>query len=106
MHRPALIGEAVGELVADDAAGAAVIDRRIGIRVKNRRLKNASREYDIAQTSIVSIVGLRRHTPITSVNRSSKTTCVKIPVEGRATFDVADEIVCTHNDIGILAVQS
>src|SRR5439155_15862438 len=41
---PALIVEAVADLVADDRSDRAVVDRIVGIDVEERRLENARRE--------------------------------------------------------------
>jgi len=40
----ALIVEAVGDLVADDSADRAVIERGIGVRIEERRLKDGGGE--------------------------------------------------------------
>ena len=86
----ALIIEAVRKFVTDNSAGCAVIDRGIGIRIENRRLKNSRRENNVAQASVVSIVRLRRHTPIGPIDRAREATSVKIPIQCRAALDVAD----------------
>ena len=43
----ALVVEAVAHLVADDRADRTVIDRRIGVRIEERRLQDRRREGDL-----------------------------------------------------------
>ena len=71
----ALIVEAVRQLVTDDAADRAVVDRRVGVGIEHRRLQNAGRENDVAQRAVVGVVSLRRHAPIGSIDRA-----IKLPV--------------------------
>jgi len=44
----ALVVEAVGEFVADDRAGSAIVHRGVGIRIEDRRLQDRGREHDVA----------------------------------------------------------
>src|SRR5205823_7746009 len=44
-----LIVEAVGQFVPDNATGGAVVDRRIGIGIEDRRLQNSGGKNDVAQ---------------------------------------------------------
>jgi hypothetical protein len=43
----ALVVEAVADLVADDAADAAVVDGRVGVGIEERRLQDGGREDDL-----------------------------------------------------------
>ncbi len=43
----ALVVEAVGDLVADHAADAAVVDGRVAVRIEERRLQDRGREDDL-----------------------------------------------------------
>ena len=47
----ALVVEAVGHLVADHRADAAVVDRHVGVRVEERRLQDGGREDDLVAAS-------------------------------------------------------
>ena len=45
----ALVVEAVGQLMADDTADRAIIERRVGVGIEDRRLQDRRREDDVAQ---------------------------------------------------------
>src|SRR5437588_728709 len=91
------------KFVTDHAAGCAVIDRRIGIGIKNGRLENSGWKHNVAQTAVVSVVSLWRHTPIASVNGSREATGIEIPIELRAALHVANQIVTANDKLRIIA---
>ena len=45
----ALIVEAVGHLMADDGADAAIVERIVGLRIEEGRLQDAGGKYDFVQ---------------------------------------------------------
>ena len=56
-------------LMADHRAHGAIVDRRIGIGIEDRRLKNARGKHDVPQRTVVSVVGLRREQPVIAIHR-------------------------------------
>ena len=66
----ALVVEAVADLVADDRADAAVVDRVVGLDVEERRLEDGGREDDLVQAGVVvGVDRLRGHEPLVAVDR-------------------------------------
>ena len=66
----ALVVEAVGDLVADDRADRAVVDRIVGVGIKERRLKNAGGEDDLVHRRIViGVDGRGGHVPFIAIDR-------------------------------------
>ena len=99
----ALVVEAVRQFVADHAADRAVVDRRIGIRIEDRRLQDSGRKHDVAQRAVVGIVGLRRHAPVEAIDRPVQAADEERPVGRRGARDVADQIVVAHDDVRVVA---
>src|SRR5205085_4997584 len=95
----ALIVEAVSKFVTDNPAGCAIINCGIGIRVENRRLKNSGRKDNVAQTTVVSIIRLRRHAPIRAIDRTEKAAGVKTPIKLCASSDVAYQIAAANYEL-------
>ena len=66
----ALVVEAVADLVADDRADAAVVDRVVGVEVEERRLQDRGREDDLVHPRVVvGVDRLGRHEPLVAVDR-------------------------------------
>ena len=66
----ALIVEPMADLVADDCADRAVIDRRIGLGVEKGRLENGSGEHDlVGRRHVIGVDRLRGHQPFALVDR-------------------------------------
>ena len=90
----ALIVEMVADLVADDGADAAIIDRRVGIGIEEGRLQDRGREDDLVPHRIGVGVDLHRsHAPFAPVDGPAELVEVAVPILelGRA-HDVADEV--------------
>ena len=68
-----LIVKAMRQFVTDNRTGRAVINRRIGIRVENRWLKNARRKNNVPQAAVVGIVSLWSHVPVRSIDGPEET---------------------------------
>src|SRR6185369_2979194 len=99
----ALVVEAVGQLVTDHAADRAVVDRRVGVRVEDRRLQDAGREHDVDQRAVVGVVGLRGHAPVLAVYGPLGAFGVERPVRLGGAVDVADQVVVADQDRGVVA---
>ena len=66
----AVIVEAVAHLVADDRADGAVVHRRIGVRVEERRLQDGGGEGDLVERrAVVGVDRLRVHPPLGAIDR-------------------------------------
>src|SRR5207248_665187 len=81
----------------------AIVDCRIRFRIKNWWLQNSGRKNNITQAAVVSVVGLRRHAPIGAIDWPRKAPRVEIPIQVRASFNVADQIVSTDDKLGVIA---
>src|SRR2546430_5416818 len=80
----ALIIESVTHLVSDDAADAAVVDRRIRVGVEEGGLKDGGREHHLVERRIVvGVDGLGGHAPLAALGRSREALQLALPVEGR-----------------------
>src|SRR4051812_17893885 len=89
--------------MADDRTGAAVINGRISRCIEDRWLQNPSREDDIPQTAIVGVVSLRRHSPVTAIDRTRKTTGQVSPIKRGTTKDVADKVILLDDELRVIA---
>ena len=89
----ALVVEAVGDLVADDPADAAVIDRRIGVGIEEGRLEDGGREDDLVlHRRVISVHRLRGHSPLGLVDRLLDPVAAVIPFEAGGALGIADEV--------------
>ena len=78
----ALIVEMVAELVPDHRADAAVIDRRIGVRIEERRLQDRGREDDLDHAEIgVGVDRHRGHAPLPAADRAAELADVVLMLE-------------------------
>src|SRR5947209_12613570 len=75
----ALVVEMVAELVPDHRSDAAVIDRRVGVRIEERRLQDRGREDDLDHSEIGVSVEDRKSTRLNSshANISYAVFCLK-----------------------------
>ena len=90
----ALVVEAVADLVADDAADAAVVHGRVRVRVEKRRLQDRGREDDLVLGwRIVGVHRLGRHAPLVVVDRPAQAVHPEVPLEGARAQHVADHVV-------------
>jgi hypothetical protein len=82
----------VKQLVADDRADAAIVDRRVGFRVEEGRLQDARREGDlVGRRAVISVDLRRRHQPQAAVSRLADLLEVEIDVEARGAQVVFEE---------------
>ena len=78
----ALVVEAVADLVADDRADGAVVHRRIGVRIEERRLQDRGRERDLVhQRVVVGVDRLRVHAPLVAIDRLAEARDLAVPLE-------------------------
>ena len=90
----ALVVEAVHDLMADDRADRAIIDRRVRLRVEEGRLQDAGREHDLVlEAAVIGVHRRRAHRPFLAVDRLAEVAQLIIPLEGGAALDVAVEVV-------------
>ena len=82
-----------------DTPSRTIVNRRIGIRVEYRRLKNAGGKDDVAEQTVIGIVSLRCHAPIRTVDWAAKTPAIKRPIELGTTSDITSKIVGPNNEI-------
>ncbi len=89
----ALVVEAVAHFVADHRADAAVIDRRIGRDVEERRLENGSREHDLVEGRVVvGVDRLGQHEPFGLVDRLADALHLVVVFPGARGDGVAERI--------------
>ena len=69
----ALIVEMVADLMADDRADSAIIDRRVGVGIEERRLQDGGRKDDLLHSEIgVGVDRHRGHPPLPPPDRCPK----------------------------------
>ncbi len=89
----ALIVEAVADLVADDDADAAVVDRRIGVRIEERGLQDRCRKDDLVlRRVVVSVHRLRGHAPFGAVERPAELVQIALVFERLRPVGIAERI--------------
>src|SRR4051812_16344534 len=92
-----LIVETMTDLMTDDRADSAVVDRIVGMHVEKRRLQNRSGEHHLVRWRVViSIHGLRRHMPFGTIDRRAQTLRAAIVIDQRRAPDIADEIIAFY----------
>ncbi len=100
----ALVVEAVGHLVADHHADAAVVDRRIGGRVEERRLQDGGRKHHlIVGGVVVGVHRLRGHAPFHLVDGLVEPLDLAVPLVALVTLGVPIEVVGADGQLGIIA---
>ncbi len=66
----ALVVKAVADLMPDDRADRAVVDRVVGLHVEERRLQDRRGKDDLVHARVViSVDGLGGHSPLVTVDR-------------------------------------
>ena len=99
----ALVVEAVADLVADDRADRAVVDRVVGRRVEERRLQDGGREDDLVHARVVvGVDRLRRHEPLVAVDRAADLGQLAVEFEGGRPAGVADQVVRAMTSAGVV----
>src|SRR5207248_7114655 len=89
----------------DDSAGSAIVDCRIGVRIKDRRLQNSGWENNVAQRTVVGIARLWRHSPVGAIDLAEETAAVKSPVARGASLYVTDAIIIPNNESRIVSLM-
>ena len=91
----AFVVEAVGQFVADGAAGVAVVRRVVHLRIEERRLQHAGREVDVVHLRVVvGVHGRRRHAPFAAVDAACRSwPAARCDSNVGGALDVAEEIV-------------
>ena len=99
-----LVVEAVGELVADGAAGVAVVGRVVHLRVVERRLQHAGGKVDVVHLRVVVRVDRgRRHAPFAAVEGLADLGEVALRLEALRALDVAEEVAALHHHRRVVA---
>ena len=98
-HRPgavvlrALVVEAVADLVADDGADRAVVDRVVGVGMEERRLEDGRREHDLVHRGVVVRVDrLRGHVPLVAVDGGADLGQLAVHGDGERAARVAEQV--------------
>ena len=98
-HRPgavvlrALVVEAVADLVADDGADRAVVDRVVGVGMEERRLEDGGREHDLVHRGVVVRVDrLRGHVPLVAVDGGADLGQLAVHGDGERAAGVAEQV--------------
>ena len=100
----ALIVEAVADLVADDDADAAVVLRRIGPGIEERRLQDRGGEvHRVLQRQVHRVDRLRRHPPLGLVHRLGELGERRRVVEELRARGVAEGVVARHGEAAVVA---
>jgi hypothetical protein len=93
----ALVVEAVRQLVADRAAGVAVVRRVVHPRVVERGLQHARRKIDRVHLRVeISVDGRRRHPPLGAIERLADLVELAPRLEAIAALDIARVIARPH----------
>ena len=90
----ALIVESMRQLVPDDGARPAVVDRGVAAGLVERRLKNAGWEVDVvARGAVVRIDRRRRHAPFGPVDGATDLVQVPAALERECALPVSERVV-------------
>ena len=94
----ALIVEAMTDLVADDGADAAVVDRIVGRRIEERRLQDGGGKHDLVHLGVVvGVDRLRRHAPLAAIDRLAQLIEIAVVFECLRADHIADQIVACRS---------
>ena len=89
-----MVVEAVADLVADHPADAAIVHRRVGVRIEEGRLQDRRREDDLVVGRVViGVHRLRRHAPFVLVDRPVHAVQLELPAETPHPLDVSEQVV-------------
>ena len=96
--------EAVGHLVADDGADAAVVHRVVGVGVEERRLQDPGREDDlVAERVVVGVHDVGGHRPLGPVHRRAELSELAAHLEGGGLQTVPDEARAVELEARVVA---
>src|SRR5262249_15612899 len=99
-----LIVETMSHFVTDDRSDRTVVHSWIGIRIEERRLKDCCRKRDlIHQRIVISVYGLRGHTPLCSVDRLVQTLHLTVPLELARFADILEDLARFDRERGVVA---
>ena len=100
----ALIVEAVGHLMADHRADAAVVERVVGRGIEERRLQNARGKDDFVHVGIVvGVDGRRGHVPFAAVHGLIDLGQLAMELESIAALEIVHVGIARHAVSGIVA---
>ena len=100
----ALVVEMMAEFMADHCADAAIIDRRIGIRVKEGRLKDGGGEDDLDHAEIGIGVDLHRgHAPFPAIDGLAQLADIIIEVELVRAHRITEQVARFDGQAAIVA---
>mgnify|MGYP002140870801 CR=1 FL=1 len=89
-----LIVEVVADFMADDRANTAIIDRCVGVGVKEGRLQYRRREHNFVHRKIgIGIDRHRRHAPFPTPHRAAQFANLIIMFELRGTPRIAEQMI-------------
>ena len=89
----ALVVEMMAEFVADDRADAAIVDRRIGIGIEERRLQDRGGEDDLDHAEIgVGVDRHRGHAPFPAIDRLAELADVVGIIERVGAHRIAERV--------------
>ena len=89
----ALVVEAVAHFVADHAADSAVVHRRIGAHVEERRLQDAGREHDLVERRVVvGVDRMRGHEPFVAVGPGAEAAILVVDEIAAQRLHVRDQV--------------
>ena len=101
---PTFIVEGMGELMADDAAGIAVIHRVVHVVVIVGRLKNSGGKVDVVHLRVVvGVYGWRGHAPFTTVDRLPNLADLSMRFELSAANKVTQSIAACDLVVAVVA---
>src|SRR5262245_40394153 len=90
--------------VTDDRSDGAVVHGWICIRIEERRLKDCCRKSDLIHRRIViSVYGLRDHTPFCSVDRLVQTRHLTVPLELARITNILEDLARFDRERGVVA---
>ena len=94
----------VADLVADDRADPAVIDRRVGVRIEERRLEDRGGKDDLVPRRVgIGVDRHRRHAPLGPVDRLAEFVEVALEFEPRRALGVAERVAADDLEVRIVA---
>jgi len=100
----AFIIEAVRELVADGAAGVAIVGRSVHLGIVKRRQKNAGGKVDVIELRVViGIDGRRRHVPLAAIHGPADFRGLAPRFKLHRASHIAEKIAALNGERGVIA---
>ncbi len=91
------------DLVADDRADGAVVDRVVRLEVEERRLQDGGREDDLVHARIVvGVHRLRCHEPFGPIDRAAQALQAPLVVPGASPGQVAESVVTVDLELRVV----